>query len=117
MIELKYPCISYKGCEIISGLPEYIAIHDEHIEYKWKTEAKKDNDGIPETRKYLGQKTFLKKHIQGVEAYWSQDYERYCCNLILASNEDASCWIFETFEAAVELKDKIQAWLLKPDQL
>lgn len=115
MIEIKIPNVSYKGCKVISGLPDFIALHDEYLEFKWKVEAEKENDGITMPRKYMGQKIFLKKHILGVEAYWSNSQERYCCNLLLAMENDTSCWMFETFEAAVELKDKIQAWLLKPN--
>lgn len=108
--EHKIKLIDFKNNRIISGLDDFVALHEKHLEYKWKCYIEiTDEDGKREVE-YMGQRFVLKEMICGVEAFWSDTRERYCTTLIGADN---SCWIFETMAEAVKMKQKVQDWLLE----
>lgn len=109
--QIKVKQIDYKNATILSGLDDLIMLDDNYLEYKWSVHVGITEEGDIKKEKYQGQKFLLKRHIAGVDCFWSNQHERWITSPIVAHGE-SPCWIFETLKEALEVKDKIAAWLL-----
>lgn len=113
LIEIEIPVIDFKDTEIVESLPDKIILHPTYIEYKWKVTHKETEDGLPqEPKTFTGNRAILKKHIIGIEAYFSQANQRYQIAILTPYGESTSP-LFESFKQAQEVKNTILNWLLK----
>lgn len=80
MIEILVPQISYSGCEILEGEPDYFALHPTHVEYKWKFKARiaLDDEGlVTEERSFNGIATIPKNKICHTGAGYTHDKKMF----------------------------------------
>jgi hypothetical protein len=107
-------CIPSKDMEIIESAPERLKLYDKHLEIQWKLTVKEpdENTGIKQERYYRGDKTILKNHVCSVGAHYSIESNYYKCTILTSNPEADYAFAFDTLKEALELKDKIQQWLL-----
>lgn len=117
MIEIKVPQISYAGCEILEGEPDYLALHPTHVEYKWKFKARidLDEDGlIKEDRSFNGIATIPKNQISHTEAGYTHDKEMF--QISIKCNRDEIVMVVDSMKTARAIHKQIVDWLYTPEK-
>lgn len=112
MIEFKVPPLSYNGCTITGGEPDYVALHPSHIEFKWKYEAKimvDEDAGIEHEYKFNGVASIPKSQISYTEAGYTHEKNVY--QVLVRSTGGELVLDFDSMKRAREIHKQIVDWL------
>ena len=112
MMEIKIPLIDFKDTEILGGEPDLCILSDNYIEHKWKTHSRHTEELPHREVNYVGTTVYLKKFIIGVNAGYDTKTDRYDVRILTTNPAEELIYLFGTLKDALELKSKIQKWLL-----
>lgn len=112
IVEFKVPQLSYNGCTILDGEPDYVALHPLHIEFKWKYEARILTDaeaGIEKDYKFNGVASIPKSHISYTEAGYTHEKNVY--QVLVRSVGGELVLEFDNMKQARAIHKQITDWL------
>lgn len=117
MIEIKIPQMSYNGCTILDGEPDYVALHTSHMEFKWKYSARiltDDEAGIEKEFKFNGIATIPKDKISYTEAGYTHDKNVY--QVLVRSTGGELVLDVDSMKLARAIHKQIVDWLYEKPQ-
>lgn len=114
MIEILVPQISYEGCQILEGEPDYLALHNTHVEYKWKFRARiLVSELEEEERSFNGVVTIPKNQICHTEAGYTHDKGMF--QVAIRCSRDEIVMVVDTMKSARAIHKQIVDWLYSPE--
>lgn len=109
--EIKIPTVNTKTLEYLKSAPDKIILGEKQLEYIWRSTVRITNeDGIPTEKDWRGRKVFLRSKISSVEVKHTEGIFELT---VTASHDEYATTIFQDYNTAIEVQDKILNWLLK----
>lgn len=108
---IKCKQLDYKGCEIIEGEPDYLALFPTHVEHKWKFSAKlQDPDSeLWIEKSFIGICTIPKSQICYTTAGFTHDKEMY--HIQILSVRDEIILVVDSMKEARAIHKTLTDWL------
>lgn len=116
IVEIKVPQISYNGCTILGGEPDYLALHPNYAEYKWKYSAEiliDEAAGIKKEYSFNGVATIPKSHICYTEVGYTHEKNVY--QILIKSTGGELIFEFDNMKQARATHKQICDWLYSKD--